>query len=615
MAETKKTTSTTKKTTTKKPTTRKNTSSKKPASSTTKKSSTSKKPTTQTTKKTSTSTTKKTTQKKTSTSKGVEALRSEVPKKKTVSTRKGLDQVKPKTTSKGFKNTKKSSNLSSQEGKTVKKTTRTRKPKTIVETKKQDDMTTLEVLGKAMDQEVIKEKQKYGKTFYLIFGLAAYAAAFFYVNEVLYDSGDLVQSAIFAFAAVFIMFVLMLFNVHMLVINFFYLPFKRLFKQSRKEIYKEIIFSVGKSKVQTAINKYRSLFTLILYFIIAIMLGYASVMGSLAQGDEILPLIASALITELIFLVVVCSWQYLFNILPSILEKSIDAKNGFVLTLSAAVIVIYIVFLILDIYVLAEIMIFLLIIGFVSLLGVNLNMIVGEINIFQNLRGRKSKAITRVVFTIFFAFHVYVVIYASVVAYSIYNWEPNSFVFNSADMVQEITTDLSTSYGTNLSTVYWDDDLDSVTDVVPLTSVYNINGGIITDFIDTELQPLHTIVFDSSGRPITLYDQNGIEVETAMPSIPEIETCEVFYNNGSFACSVAVPQPHTYGDFLYWTVVTVSTIGYGDIHPSTEYNVAMVWGGFLGMYGLTFFALSISFVSNIAMEGYNSRREERKKND
>ena len=110
-------------------------------------------------------------------------------------------------------------------------------------------------------------------------------------------------------------------------------------------------------------------------------------------------------------------------------------------------------------------------------------------------------------------------------------------------------------------------------------------------------------------------DEDGVVVNNVIPQVEGVSSCQVFFNDGEFACSVAVPQPHTYGDFLYWTVVTVSTIGYGDIHPSTEYNIAMAWGGFLGMYGLTFFALSISFVSNIAMEGINSTREERRRND
>ncbi|AIO18150.1 Ion channel [Candidatus Izimaplasma bacterium HR1] len=607
---------------------------------TTKKKPAIKKPTTkkQTTKKSTANTTKKVpTAKKTSSPKKTSVVKKStttakkpVTKKSPSSTKKKPSTTSPKkvntkpvnsgkTTSKSVKNDKKSSNLSSRGVKTTKKVT---KPKPKKRVKKKSELTTLEALEQAVDHKEIVEKQPLGKTFYLIFALAIYAIAFFYINNIVYDNSDLLQSGIFAFAAVFILFVLMLFNIHKLFINFFFLPFKRLFKQSRREINKEIMFSVGKNKAQTTFNKYKSLFTLILYGLLAGFLMYFSIMGSIMEGDKILKIITDAGLTLLIFLVVVCSWQYLFNIIPSILDKSIDARNGFILTLSAVILVIYVVFLLLDIVYLAEIMIFVLIIGFIALLGVNLNMIVGEINIFQNLRGRKSKVITRVVFIIFFGFHVYVILYASVVAYSIYNWEPNSFVFSTFDYKQEIITDLTDQDNEQLTQIYWDDDGDGLTPVVPLTDVYWDDDNdvltpvvLLTEFYNDEFEPVRNI-YDSNGLQISLRSEDGSFMDWAVP-VRDIGTtsCNTFYNDGMFACSENVQQLHTYGDFLYWTVVTVSTIGYGDVHPSTEYNIAMGWGGFLGIYGLTFFALSISFVSNIAMEGVNSVREENKNDD
>lgn len=184
--------------------------------------------------------------------------------------------------------------------------------------------------------------------------------------------------------------------------------------------------------------------------------------------------------------------------------------------------IIYIVLRMFEITRFNEVMIFILIIGFIALLGVNLNMIIGEINIFQNLkeRGHSSK-VTKAVFLVFFSFHIYVMLYASVVAFSIYSWDQESYVFS-------------------------------------------------TDDCFTEVQPT-----DPNEQPY-FTDQ-----------------CD-----------------HEYGDFLYYTVVSVSTLGYGDISPSLEHPIAQAWGGFLGFYGFSFFALSIGYVSNIAIEGVGFGKEE-----
>ena len=183
----------------------------------------------------------------------------------TTSPKKTTTTKNPQTTSKSVKTDKKPSNLSSGGVKTTKTPTpKKSKPKVEGRVKKQEELTTLEVLEQVIEHKDITEKQPLGKTFYLVFGLVAYIAAFFYIFNVVYDNGDILQSAIFAFAAVFIVFVLMLFNIHKLVFNFFVLPFRRLIKQSSREIHKEIMFSVGSNKVQTAFNKYKSFTVIIL---------------------------------------------------------------------------------------------------------------------------------------------------------------------------------------------------------------------------------------------------------------------------------------------------------------------------------------------------------------
>ena len=300
-----------------------------------------------------------------------------------------------------------------------------------------------------------------------------------------------------------------------------------------------------------------------------------------------------------------CSWQYLFNIIPSILDKSLDAKNGFILTLSAAVMVIYILFGIFKVTYLAEIMIFVLIIGFVALLGVNLNMIVGEINIFQNLRNRKNKAITRIVFLIFFGFHIYVILYASVVAYSIYSWESESYNFSYVEMENEINTNVFYRSG---------EPIDEVNDQfnVEIDTVYDSRGNTITNFIDEDGYAIRD-VYDVSGNMMSnFYEPDTTNVIQSVYDEEGKVYINFFYHAGTLGVQELVEIPADYGDFLYYTVVTVSTLGYGDITPSQSYNIAQAWGGFLSMYGLTFFALSIGFVSNIAMEGVVAVREEDK---
>ena len=468
--------------------------------------------------------------KKTNTSKSKSAS-----SKSNITTKKTTTPKKKTTTSKSIpkenKGNKKTLQTPIKGAKTIKKKTlpkkvTSKKKGSNLRVKKESELTTLEALEASVEGKPINEKEKLGKAYYLIFAIVFYTGAFFYINNVVYNNADLLQSSIFAFAALFIVFVLLLFNVHMMFINFYRLPFKRLFKQSKHELKKEIIFSVGKNKVQTGLNKYRAIVALTLYVLISIALMYSVIAGGIANDNKILSIITRAILTEFIFLTIVCSWQYLFNIIPSLLDKSLDAKNGFILTLSATVMIIYVLFGIFDITYLSEIMIFILIIGFVALLGVNLNMIVGEINIFQNLRDRKNNAVTRIVFLIFFGFHIYVILYASVVAYSIYKWDPNSYNFAYVEMENIVVDDLYDFNSNPIGTVY-----DSTN--IEITTVYNSQGFEITDFIDEDGYAIKAVYDIDLIRIYDFYESGGTNRIQIVYDEEGIEYYNFFYHDGT----------------------------------------------------------------------------------
>ncbi len=453
------------------------------------------------------------------------------------------------------------------------------------------------------EKKVVFEKKK-GKRFYLIISLLFYAGAYFYIGNIFSDN-TYIETALFAFAALFVLFLLIQLNIHMMFINFFVLPFKFLFTQARLETTKDVIIDPTKKGIKRQYIRYRAIFTITVYLIILLLLVGSQIVNGILDGDLVMVIITQSSLTAIVFLIIVCSWQYLFNIIPSILDKSIDAKNGFILTLSAIVIIIYVIFMVFNINYLSEMMIFVLIIGFIALLGVNLNMIVGEINIFSNLRSKKSKTVTRVVFLIFFGFHLYVILYASVVAFSIYSWNPDTYNFNNTKYEYVVYEDVNDFNGTPITTVY-DQAGNLITTVYDsvgneITNFYNEDGELITEFYDASNQPIWNFYPDSSGfNPITEVEKDGVYYYQN----------NITYKDGSIVAFDLEALPHTYGDFLYYTVVTVSTVGYGDITPNTNYALAKSWGAFLGIYGFSFFALSIGFVSNIAIEGATERKDD-----
>jgi len=561
--------------------------------------------------------TKNTTTRSTTKNKPTTSKKTNSPSKTTVSKKKPVvkDKVVEEKVKPPVKKTTTSKKTSSPSKTTVSKKKPTKKkpkgsnPKTAKQIK--DEIVTKEAIEEVFEGKDTKKK-RLGKTFYLIFSIIFYAIAFFYINNVLYDNQDLVQSALFAFAALFVVFVLLNFGLHRIVINFFRLPLKFLLTEAKMDIRKDVIVDPDKKGVQGKFGKHKAIFTLILYALIMILLMGSQVWNGILDEDKVLVIITQSLSTGLVFLVIVCSWQYIFNIIPSILDNSIDARNGYILTLSAIVMIIYVVFIIFEISYLAEMMIFILILGFIALLGVNLNMIVGEFNIFKNLRNRarQSKSVTRAVFMIFFSFHLYIILYASVVAYSIYNQNPEAYNFTNFEYQDVIVEDVFV-FGTEVTDVY-----DS--NGIQITTVYDKDGNVITDFKD-----------DDGNYILTYYDSNGSELEYYMNPgdlnpISEVEKDNKFYypESSHFAdyhftfydgTLVGIDQeelPHTYGDMLYYAIITISSIGYGDISPNSNFALPQFWGAFLSIYGITFYALSIGYVSNIAGMGLTEKREE-----
>ncbi|TET87136.1 MAG: hypothetical protein E3J96_06085, partial [Sulfurovum sp.] len=61
---------------------------------------------------------------------------------------------------------------------------------------------------------------------------------------------------------------------------------------------------------------------------------------------------------------------------------------------------------------------------------------------------------------------------------------------------------------------------------------------------------------------------------------------------------------HSYLDAIYWALVTVSTVGYGDISPITDL------GKIISMFGIVFGIAMISFVTSVMVSAFSERFDE-----
>jgi voltage-gated potassium channel len=69
------------------------------------------------------------------------------------------------------------------------------------------------------------------------------------------------------------------------------------------------------------------------------------------------------------------------------------------------------------------------------------------------------------------------------------------------------------------------------------------------------------------------------------------------------------PALHSYLDALYWALVTISTVGYGDITPVTEL------GKVVSMFGIIFGIGMISFVTSVMVSAFSERFDELRNED
>jgi voltage-gated potassium channel len=66
---------------------------------------------------------------------------------------------------------------------------------------------------------------------------------------------------------------------------------------------------------------------------------------------------------------------------------------------------------------------------------------------------------------------------------------------------------------------------------------------------------------------------------------------------------------HTYGDAMWWSLVTLTTVGYGDIVPQTAWG--RVIGGFVMVLGVTFISFLTATVTSLFISSEEGQREAR----
>ena len=77
---------------------------------------------------------------------------------------------------------------------------------------------------------------------------------------------------------------------------------------------------------------------------------------------------------------------------------------------------------------------------------------------------------------------------------------------------------------------------------------------------------------------------------------------------GFLAYVIDRPDFPTFGDGVWWAVVTLATVGYGDLVPHTAWGRAL--GGVVIVFGVTFISFLVAVVTSLLVEARRAELDE-----